>query len=115
MWLATKHGFFSIVCKGDSFHVRARARNDLLSLVEATRGVLGSERISESPTADYRWRVVASAEEMETIWRVLAGSVDYPNFKSEIAATPGQRDKLPIYHEIWHLLHEYQGRVVPDR
>jgi hypothetical protein len=48
---------------------------------------------------------------MDKIWSVLAGGIDYPNFKSEIAVTAGQRDKLPIYHEIWHLLHEYQSRT----
>ncbi len=110
MWLATKHGFFSIVRKGDVFHVRARSRGDLLSLVATTKGVLGPERISESPTADYRWRVVVSDQEMQTLWASLAASVDYPNFKSEVAATSAQRDKLPIYHKIWHLLHDYQNR-----
>jgi hypothetical protein len=111
MWLATKHGFFSIVRKGDAFHVRARIRKDLLSLVEATGGSFGAERISESPSADYRWRIVASAQEMQVMWAALSSSVDYPNFKSEIAAEPGQRDKLSIYHEIWHLLHEYQRKA----
>lgn len=108
MWIASKHGFYSIVQKGGSFHVRARARKDLLNLMGATHGELGPGLISESPHADYRWRVVLPAGDMEPVWAALAESVDYPNFKSEIAADPDQRDKLPIYHEIWHLLHYYQ-------
>ncbi len=35
MWLMTKHGFYSIVQKKPGeFHIRFRARQDLLNLVE---------------------------------------------------------------------------------
>ena len=108
MWIASKLGFYSIVQKGGTFHVRARARKDLLNLVAATSSDLGPGQISESPEADYRWRIVLPAEDMKPVWDALAASVDYPNFKSQIASTPDQRDKLPIYHEIWHLLYDYQ-------
>lgn len=111
MWIASKHGFYSIVRKNDLFHVRARARKDLLKLTAATDGALDAGMISESPHADYRWRLVLSAAEMEFVWAALAESVDYPNFNSQIAATPGQRDKLPIYHEVWHLLYDYQQNL----
>ena len=68
MWLATKFGFYSIVQKqgqdgGDStsFHVRARVRTDLESLLTAT----GLQReILEWPTADYRYRIVIDMEDL---------------------------------------------------
>jgi hypothetical protein len=123
MWIASKYGFFSIVLKDGHYNIRARARADLEALLVQI-GAMQSECamdpprtycIEHWPTADYAWRIRIPVSDddpphnmLSGLFAILADSIDYPNFKSQIAATPGQRDKLPIYHEIWHLLYDYQ-------
>jgi hypothetical protein len=107
MWLATKHGFFSIVQKNrGEFHVRARVHEDLVALRLAARVKV---EIEIYPSADYRYRLIVNHRQLAHIFAALENSIDYPNFKSEIAATPGQREKLPAYHEIWHTMAGLQG------
>ena len=111
MWLATKFGFYSIVQKQTSndgplkFHVRARIHTDLENLLTAS-GL--SHEIQEWPDADYRYRVIIDQKELAQLMAVLAGTLDYGNFKSMIAATPGQRGKLHAYHEIWGVMANLQ-------
>ena len=102
MWVASKHGFFSIVRKDDEgealWHVRARMREDLENLKEEA----GLEKqIHESPNADYRYRVVVGRDGFVCVVTALAASVDYPNFKSEVGKRPDQAPKLPIYEGWW--------------
>lgn len=108
MWLATKHGFYSIVQKAPTkFHIRARVRQDLKNLRELT----GNDwEIQEWPLADYRYRVIVDYPEFAGVMAALALSLDYPNFKSQIAVTPDQRDKLNAFHQIWALL----ARLTPE-
>ena len=63
-----------------------------------------SHEIQEWPDADYRYRVIIDQKELAQLMAVLAGTLDYGNFKSMIAATPGQRGKLHAYHEIWGVM-----------
>lgn len=110
MWLATKHGFFSIVKKGpDEFHIRARVKADLENLKRgcAPAGI-ELPPINTWRTADYRHRIVCTRLEYFDVMELLVNSIDYSNFKSEIAATPDQMEKLSAYHEIWHTLFRLQ-------
>jgi len=113
MWIASKLGFFSIVQKQPGeWHVRSRVRADLVNLVDAvyTAPAEVAGAIEEWPEADYRWRlIVGEGEEMSAIFQALFRSVDYPNFKGVVAATPGQEAKLPAYHALWHTLHQLQS------
>lgn len=112
MWAATKFGFFSIVQKDGAFHVRARVRADLVELRRRAR--LKAE-LEEWPAADYRWRVRVGAAELARVFRAMERSVDYGNFKNEIARTPGQVDKLRAYHDLWGELHRLQlAEEAPD-
>jgi hypothetical protein len=106
MWLATKHGFYSIVEKAPTnFHIRARVRQDLENL----RNLIGGDwEILEWPLADYRYRVIVDRKGFVEVMGALALSLDYPNFKSEIAATPDQRAKLHAFHQVWALLSDLQ-------
>lgn len=106
MWMASKLGFFSIVRKPDGFHVRARLRQDLEQLLAT--GAPGAS-IQEWPAADYRWRAIVSPAELHGLFGALEASVDYPNFKAEVARRPDQRPKLPAYHALWSDLHALQG------
>ena len=106
MWLATQHGFYSIVRKAPSeFHIRGRVRKDLenlLLLVDKDHAIL------EWPLADYRFRIIVQKQDFTEIMAALALALDYPNFKACIAATPDQRPKLKAFHEIWELLSDLQ-------
>jgi hypothetical protein len=77
--------------------VRARLKKDLQLLFD-------DKRILEIPSADYQYRVLVKKQEMADILVKMIKEIDYPNFKSEIASLPEQRDKLSAYHEIWGLM-----------
>jgi len=106
MWLATQHGFYSIVRKGErEFHIRARIRRDLVNLLDVT----GQEaEILEWPRADYHYRVIVDHLDFLNIMAGLAVALDYPNFKGRIAETFDQREKLPAFQEIWQLMARLQ-------
>ncbi|WP_043586347.1 hypothetical protein [Geminisphaera colitermitum] len=112
MWLCTKIGFYSIVQKlPNEFHVRARCERDLVNLRRhCTASIPGASawQIHRSEPADYRWRLVVGAGEIAAIFAALSASIDYSNFKSEIACTPGQRDKLAAYSAFHHDLERWQ-------
>ncbi len=100
MWIASKYGFFSIVQHRDDtnhrqFIVRARDRGDLVLLREAA----SVDRMISATGSDYPFRIYCSAIDMEKIFSVLRDSIDYPNFKSEIASTDHSR--ADIYHDAW--------------
>ena len=106
MWIASKFGFFSIVCKGeDQFHVRARVRTDLENLLVA---VDLDEKIHESDLSDYKYRLVVGHDAVRKITSALAETLDYPNFKNKIAETSSQVTKLDAYHEIWEVMYSEQ-------
>lgn len=120
MWIASKHGFFSIVEAQrdssphdwrDTLQIRARVRGDLENLIE--RFDLGtSARIVETPEADYRYRVLVSRSRVADLLCKLAWELDYGNFKGEVGRLPDQRGKLPAYHRIWAEMHAVQEAAV---
>ncbi|HSH09294.1 MAG TPA: hypothetical protein VK995_02830 [Oceanipulchritudo sp.] len=106
MWLATKHGFYSIVQKPPgNFHVRARVRQDLVNLLTLVQKDL---EILDWPAADYRFRIIVTQRDLGEIMAAMALALDYPNFKNQIARTPDQRIKLNAFHEIWAILASLQ-------
>jgi hypothetical protein len=112
MWLATKYGFYSIVRKRKpsarrlaEYHVRARVRSDLENLLAASDL---QREIFEWAATDYRFRFLASEEDIRLLMRCLAENLDYSNFKSQIARTPDQRAKLTAYHKVWEQMARLQ-------
>jgi hypothetical protein len=107
MWICSRLGFFSIVRKGlpETWQVRARAQQDLSGLLEAAGLKL---EIVANPKADYAFRFAVDSAGLSRIIGVLGRSIDYPNFKSCIAALPQQRDKIPAYEEFWSGMRAYQ-------
>jgi len=99
MWLMTKIGFYSVVEKSDGIHIRARERQDLVNLV----GVLPLEIVG-TPYNDYRWRMITDHAGLGLVLAHLCKSVDYHNFKGEVALTEDQAHKLPAYHDVWATL-----------
>lgn len=114
MWVFSRYGFYSVVRKpsdggNDVYHLRARVREDLERLKKAA-GISGE--IIESKFADYRFRLLLSKEELDRVMLVLADSVDYPNFKDEVAKQAGQRDRLNSYARIWAEMARLQDKSI---
>jgi len=115
MWLFTKYGFYSIVRKPFSgiketyeekpFQVRSRIKDDLNNLKKAAE--IESEVI-ETKNSDYRYRMFVGKEDFLSVMNALVDSVDYPNFKNEVAKHRDQRHKLHSYHDIWRLMYNIQ-------
>jgi hypothetical protein len=123
MWICSTLGFYSLVRKGaEEVHLRARCREDLEALSERVarvsypHGEAGQTGMSTSlevlashPGSDYSWRIILRTDaELALVMEVLAASVTYPNYKSAIAASDSQRDKLDAYHDIHQRMVEWE-------
>ena len=97
MWIFSQDGFYSIVQKGEQFHVRARRKQDLVNVgLTPTKSFAGS---------DYPWRaILANRGELLMLMEKHGKSVDYPNFKGRIGERLDQRNRLGDYHKIWALM-----------
>ena len=107
MWLMTNFGFFSIVKKEGEANVtvRARVKQDLLSLKENYMPSIGA--IEESDYTDYRYRVRVPREAFAEALKEMALDIDYPNFKNSVAATQGKA-RARLYGDIWTRLLDLQ-------
>lgn len=102
MWLFTVHGFYSIVQKGDVFHVRAREKADLENLRELIPGL---PTVQDSyKGSDYPFRLLLAEDQKNAVVKTLGDSIDYPNFKSAVGQKADQRGKLGKYHEVWGVM-----------
>ena len=107
MWLMTNFGFFSIVKKEGEANltVRARVKQDLLSLKEHYMPSIGA--IEESDYTDYRYRVRVPREAFAEALKEMALDIDYPNFKSSVARKQGKA-RARAYEDVWHRLYDLQ-------
>ena len=118
MWIATKIGFYSIVLRPEKegsaekvFHLRARTGDDIDAAISLLEPVLKRPLpLFETPEVDYHWRIILRAGELGSALAALAATVDYPNFKDEIHASPTQADKLDAYSDLWSALYDIQSR-----
>jgi len=114
MWIASKFGFFSMVKKGEEWHVRARAKKDLNNLLRAVFPKVSMYKVKgikilSWDKADYKYRIVIDARVLSRIFMVLEDTLDYDNFKAEVGKTAGQKNKLDIYHHWWSDMRRYQS------
>lgn len=108
MWLFTKHGFFSAVQHRGFpgiIHLRARFKGDIERLLDAY-GIVHEP--TETPDADYRFRVDLAREEFEQIVLGEARDIDYPNFK---AAATGSEEWHNTLMDVWGVLRMGQARA----
>jgi len=108
MWIVSAAGFISIVqhrSQPDLFLVRARVQDDLRQVLNLAGLVV---EVSETPDADYRYRTMLSRAQVGALFSTLAGSIDYPNFKSAVAARGGSPSRLAAYQTVWHTLSDLQ-------
>lgn len=127
MWIFTPIGFYSVVEHREdpgSVLVRARVREDLERLQEAIRalaegrlaeGRLAAGRLGgppcpellETPEADYRYRITIPRPLWAELAHALAGAIDYPNFKDEVARRQGPR-RAEHYGRVWEIMYDLQ-------
>ena len=113
MWLFTTDGFYSAVTHReapDTVVVRARARDDVLRLIEA----VGQGTLAETPHRDYRFRVCLPRDTWAAYVAAAAQAIDYPNFKAAIAERQGA-DRAHIYGAVWAAMFAFQRRHLQRR
>lgn len=108
MWIVSNKGFASIVKnrnKKDEFIVRARN-------IEILEDFFDSERIVETPDADYLFRVFANKKEMKAFVDNVAAQIDYDNFKNSIH--PSNHFLKRMANEIWYAAYNFQLDLIGD-
>jgi hypothetical protein len=114
VWIFTKHGFFSIVRAEPSADgtelvmVRARVRTDLERLAAHSNIELGP--IRQWPDRDYPYRVVIARADWASVLVDLAMDIDYPNFKSIVAAIDGP-SRAHLYGKVWSVMYGAEKKL----
>ena len=106
MWVLTPRGFFSVVEDRDDAAfvlVRARVASDLDALAE----ILPELYAWHDPRADYPWRARVARSEWAYALGVMAGELDYDNFKDAVAERQGAR-RAALYGRVWAALRELE-------
>lgn len=108
MWLMTQHGFYSIVQNSQTegeYFIRARVKRDLENLSQ----LMGwKKKVLRWASADYRYRLIVSREEMLAATARIAEAIDYSNFKGRIHQLPDQEDKSLAYGRVWATMEALQ-------
>ena len=105
MWIFTETGFVSAVKNTEhegKYSVRARDKESLAGLIEST----GAELIVTSHT-DYPYRIIITPDEFVQWTSAQASSIDYPNFKSQVAKTRGY-EYTEALHDVWFAMRKTQ-------
>ena len=107
MWLFCKSGMFSAVkhnTKDKVILVRTRLEGDLEKLFK-THGMDNKYKATETPDADYRFRVEMDAEDWVKCVTEEAEDIDYGNFKNKVHDRT-VRDSA--YMECWYAMAQAQ-------
>lgn len=107
MWIFTKYGFYSAVQdEKDSnvIKIRARARDDLVRLIEACEL---KSHIVETTDTDYAYRIFVGRSDLMRIMLDMVEGLDYTNFKNEVYARQGM-PRYNTYHEVWDVMYRLQ-------
>jgi UDP-3-O-acyl-N-acetylglucosamine deacetylase len=102
MWVFTTSGFVSAVYKDGALQVRSRDRKSLEALSKETAAA-----IIATPLADYPYRIAITNEQFSKWLSQQVMSVDYKNFKSEIADSRGYGFAKPL-NKVWSVMHEVE-------
>ena len=102
MWVFTTTGFVSAVFKDNALQVRARDRRSLQPLAKQT-----GAKIIATPLADYPYRIAITNEQFSQWVMNQAMSIDYKNFKSEVAGTLGYGFAKPL-NQVWSAMHDVE-------
>ena len=119
MWLATRYGFYSVVCAHDDLlqdrshpslmMIRARKHDHLAKLRELHPELPG---IKESAGTDYPYRIIANRDMVMAVVRGLVDEIDYTNFKNAAhEELPEDGAYISFLHSVWGL----GLRITPPR
>ena len=109
MWLFTTTGFISAVYKDDALQVRSRDRNSLVQLANS----LGAP-IIHTPLADYPYRISTNNDDFAKWVTRQVLSIDYKNFKSEVADVKGYEFARPL-NKVWDVMHAVEDQEARKR
>jgi len=111
MWLFTTIGFFSVVKKDGEQHLTVRARSSAdLDRLRANFMPELSATISKKGT-DYPFRATIDQQAFAKGMTLIGESIDYHNFKDEVAETMGS-DRAHTYHHVWSALKHIENEPV---
>jgi hypothetical protein len=103
MWVFTLDGFYSAVVHKDDPElvvVRARKREDLVSLRKQMAPTHLTLTVLHTPDADYAYRMVMPRQTWSSYLMTTVMDMDYPNFKDAVSRTQGWR-RSALYHDVW--------------
>jgi len=102
MWIFLNNAFISMVEhreQPDSLMIRARSEGDIERL-------FNDAEVTETPTADYRFRATVTKQEAAAAISSKVQSIDYDNFKNSV----DENDRHDAYLGVWSVMHGYQNR-----
>jgi hypothetical protein len=101
MWIFLSDSFLSVVAhkrdQPDMLLVRARVSGDI-------ERVFPDADVSETPTADYRFRAVLPRGEVAGALAGTVLTIDYDNFKNSVT----EHDRHDAYFGCWRSMHDFQ-------
>jgi hypothetical protein len=102
MWIFTTSGFVSAVRNPNDRTIIVRSR-DHASLVQISKQ--SGVKISQTPLADYPYRIEIGHDQFVSWISQIAGEIDYFNFKNEVATTRGKRFASALT-KVWSTMHD---------
>ena len=102
MWIFTNTGFVSAVSDGKDLVVRSRDRLSLEPIA-----AFAKVEIKKSPVSDYPYRLTIDKALFAEWLSTMAKSIDYRNFKSEVADLRGDHFAHPLM-KVWSAMHEVE-------
>lgn len=102
MWVFTSTGFVSAVSDGKELVVRSRDRLSLEPISTYSKA-----EIKNSPVSDYPYRLTISKELFAEWLSIMAKSIDYRNFKSEVSDLRGDYFAHSLM-KVWSAMHEVE-------
>lgn len=110
MWVMTPRGFYSAVQKRDDraegmVTVRARNKGDIDRLSD----LIDAKPYKQKGYSDYPWRLRCPRETWMAAVTVMAGEIDYANFKDEVKRVQGAA-RAGVYSRVWGVLLSLEQR-----
>ncbi len=111
MWIFTTTGFVSAVRNPNDRRIILRSR-DKASLAPISKRF--NTEVIKTPIADYPYRVEISQDNFAEWVRNQANSIDYPNFKSEVAIHRGSTFAKAL-SKVWSVMHEVEDSSAREK
>lgn len=109
MWVFTTTGFISALFKDSAIQAWSRDRKSLEPLAKQTWAA-----IVATPPADYPNRIAIANRQFTSWVPQVAPSVNYKNFKSEIADIRGYGFAKPL-NQVWSVMHKVEDGNARNR